>query len=239
MEARDTELPTEAAVSWAQALAWRLERQLLEPVGSDAAGPDDVEPVGSDATGSDALESESAAGVIRRLGAVLSMDGSLAELAVRVRRRASRPGELADALAAGSVVQAFAFRGAVHYLAPEDGGVYLALRCAGRQWERSSWVEHYRLRPEDWPDFRAAVRDALAAGPLTVSELGEALAGHRAYRHLRPVFDEGAGTLVKPLTWQGDASIGPSRDGRMTLQRLDTNPRWNGVPPLEEAGPRA
>ncbi|MGL4178690.1 MAG: DNA glycosylase AlkZ-like family protein [Dermatophilaceae bacterium] len=111
--------------------------------------------------------------------------------------------------------------------------------CAGRQWERSSWVEHYRLAPEDWPGFRAAVRDALEAGPLTVPELGEALARHRAYRHLKPVFDEGAGTLVKPLTWQGDASIGPSRDGRMTLQRLDTNPRWRGVPPLDEAGPRA
>ncbi|MGL5931043.1 MAG: DNA glycosylase AlkZ-like family protein [Dermatophilaceae bacterium] len=179
------------------------------------------------------------AGVIRRLGAVPAMDESLAELAVRVRRGASRPGELAAACAAGSVVTAFAFRGAVHHLAPDDGGMYLALRCAGRQWERSSWVEHYRLAPEDWPGFRAAVRDALGAGPLTVPELGEALARHRAYRHLKPVFDEGAGTLVKPLTWQGDASIGPSRDGRMTLQRLDTNPRWRGVPPLEEAGPRA
>ncbi|MGL5909959.1 MAG: hypothetical protein ACRCZP_08150, partial [Phycicoccus sp.] len=111
MDARDTEVPTEAAVSWAQALAWRLERQLLEPVGSDA-----VEPAGSDAVEPDAVEPESAAGVIRRLGAVLSMDESLAELAVRVRRRTSRPGELAGALAAGSVVQAFAFRGAVHYV---------------------------------------------------------------------------------------------------------------------------
>lgn len=208
--------PTEASVTWAQALSWRMERQLLDPVGS--------EPV---------------AGVVRRLGAVLSMDESLAELAVRTRRAASRPGELAAALAAGELIKAFAFRGSMHYLSPEEGGVYLALRAAGRQWELPSWVEYYRLTPSDWPDFRAAVRAALSDGPLTVVELGRELARHRAYRHLEPVFDEGAGTLVKPLTWQGDVSLGPPRDGLLTLQRLDTNPRWQGVPDLDDAGPRA
>ena len=60
---------TEASVTWAQALSWRMERQLLDPVGS-----------------------ESVAGVVRRLGAVLSMDESLAELAVRTRRTTSRAG---------------------------------------------------------------------------------------------------------------------------------------------------
>jgi hypothetical protein len=56
---------------------------------------------------------------------------------------------------------------------------------------------------------------------------------------LKPVFDEGAGTLVKPLTWQGDMSFGPPRDGQHTFQRLDLNPRWKGVPELAVAGPRA
>jgi hypothetical protein len=206
----------EVFISWADALSWRMERHLLDPVGSD-----------------------SAAGVVRRLGAVLSMDESLAELAVGIRRTASRPGELAGALADGEVINAFAFRGAMHYLSPEEGGVYLALRAAGRQWELPSWVEYYRLRPADWPDFRAAVRDALQDGPLTIRELGEAVARHRAYRQLKPVFDDGAGTLIKPLTWQGDMSLGPPRDGQRTFQRLDTNPKWNGIPDLEEAGPRA
>ena len=130
---------TDVSVTWGQALAWRLERHLLDPVGS-----------------------ESVAGVVRRLGAVLSMDESLAELAVRTRRTTSRPGELAKALADGTVIKAFAFRGSMHYLSPEDGGIYLALRSAGRQWELPSWVEYYRLTPSDWPDFRAAVREALA-----------------------------------------------------------------------------
>jgi hypothetical protein len=54
-----------------------------------------------------------------------------------------------------------------------------------------------------------------------------------------PVFDQGAGTLIKPLTWQGDMSIGPRRDGLHTFQRLDMNPRWRGIPDLDEAGRRA
>ena len=207
---------TQARVTWGQALAWRLGRQLLDPVGS-----------------------ASVAGVVRRLGAVLSMDQALAELAVRTRRHASEPGELAAALADGTVIRAFAFRGSMHYLSPEDGGVYLALRSAGRQWERTSWVEHYGLSAAAWPDFRAAVREALTDGPLTVAELGEQLTAQRPYRHLRPFFDEGAITLVKPLTWQGDVSIAPRRDGGLTLQRLDHNPRWAGTPALDDAGPRA
>jgi hypothetical protein len=208
--------PTHVSVTWSQALAWRLERHLLAPVGS-----------------------ESVAAVVRRLGAVLAMDESLAELAVRMRRTSSRSGELAKALVDGTVIKVFAFRGSMHYLSPADGGIYLALRSAGRQWELPSWVEYYRLTPSDWPDFRAVVREALGEGPLTVPELGDVLGRHRAYRHLKPVFDEGAGTLIKPLTWQGVMSFAPSRDGQRTFQRLDLNPRWAGVPDLDDAGPRA
>jgi hypothetical protein len=203
-------------ITWRQALSWRLERQLLDPLGP-----------------------ASAADVVHRLGAVLSMDESLADLAVSTRSTTARPGDLARAVADGTVIKAFAFRGSMHYLSPVDGGIYLALRCAGRQWELPSWVEYYRLGPGDWPDFRAAVREALSDGPLTIGELGAALTRQPAYRHLKGVFEDGAGTLIKPLTWQGDMSFGPPRDGQHTFQRLDTNPRWSGIPDLEEAGPRA
>ena len=100
---------TEASVTWAQALSWRMGRQFLDPVGS-----------------------ESVAGIVRRLGAVLSMDESLAELAVGTRCVTSRPGQLATALADGTIIKAFAFRGSMHYLSPEEGCLYLALRAAGR-----------------------------------------------------------------------------------------------------------
>ena len=204
------------SITWSQALAWRMQRQLLEPVGR-----------------------ESVADVVRRLGAVLAMDDSAAELAVRVRQADSRAGEVARALEEGRLIKAFAFRGAMHYLTPEDGGAYLALRSAARQWELPSWQQYYELRPGDWPAFRETVRQALADGPMTVGELGAAVTGMAAYRHLRPVFDQGAGTLTKPLTWQGDMSFGPPRNGQRTFQRLDANPRWAGVWDLDDAGPYA
>lgn len=207
---------TEFSVTWPQALHWRSGRHLLAPVGD--------QPV---------------AGVVRRLGAVLSMDESLAELAVRVRRQDSQPGELARALAEGEVIKAYAFRGSMHYLTPEDGGAYLAIRCAGRQWELPSWQRYYDLTPSDWPRFRETVREVLSQGPLTLAELGAALTSRPAYRHLRPVFDDGAGTLIKPLTWQGDMSFGPPRDGHHTVQRLDHNPRWAGGWDLDDAGRHA
>ena len=69
----------------------------LEPGAGLAVGRHLLDPVGS----------ESVADVVRRLGAVLSMDESLAELAVRTRRTRSRSGELAKALADGTVIKAF------------------------------------------------------------------------------------------------------------------------------------
>src|SRR3954447_11524992 len=204
------------SITWAQALAWRMERQFLEPVGR--APVEDV---------------------VRRLAAVPSMDESLADLAVRTRRTGSQAGEVAEALADGRLIKAFAFRGSMNYLSPEDGGTFLAIRCAGRQWELPSWQDYYRLTPADWPAFRAVVREALSDGPLTLTELGAAVTGHRRYRHLGPVFDEGAGTLIKPLTWQGDMGFGPPRDGAHTFQRLDANPRWAGLPDLDDAGRHA
>lgn len=203
-------------LTWSRALAWRMRRQLLEPVGTESVGS-----------------------VVGRLGAVVAMDDRSAELAVGARRVGSRPGEVARALEAGHIVKSFAFRGATHYLSAADGGAYLALRASGRQWELASWQEYYDLKPADWPAFRATVREVLVDGPRTLGELGAAVTRRAAYRHLRPVFDKGAYTLIKPLAWQGDMSFGPPRDGQHTFQRLDDNPHWAGIWDLDEAGPHA
>jgi hypothetical protein len=200
------------SLSWSAALSWRMRRQLLNPVGT-----------------------ASVADVVRRLGAVPASAG---ELAIRVRRARSRRGEVARALAEGRIIKAYAFRGATHLLTPEDGGAYLALRAASRMWELSSWQRFYGLSPEDWLSLRKAVREALADGPLTHDELGAEVTARRAFRHLRSAFG-GSDTLLKPLTWQGDMSFGPPRNGRATFQRLDTNPRWAGLPDLDRAGQQA
>jgi hypothetical protein len=193
-----------------------MQQQLLDPVGT-----------------------ESVAGVVRRLGAVPAQVDAAAELAVGARRLRSRSGEVARALAEGQIIKTFAFRGATHLLTPEDGGAYLALRAASRMWELPSWQSFYGLTPVDWPRLRQAVREALADGPMTRDELGAAVTARPRFRHLGFAFADGAGTLLKPLAWQGDMSFGPPRDGRATFQRLDRNPRWAGLPDLDEAGMRA
>ena len=197
-----------------QALAWRLGRQLLEPVGASSAED-----------------------VVRRLTAVPAQ--SDAELAVRTRQQSHRPGELSEALRDGRLVRTFAFRGAVHLLTPEDGGAYLTLRAAGRQWELPSWQEYYGLAPKDWPAFRETVRDALEDHPLTPDELGAALSARPGYERFREIFANGPWTLLKALAWQGDLAFGPSREGEPTFQLLAQNPRWAGLPHLDDAGRQA
>ena len=168
---------------------------------------------------------------MRRLTAIPAQ--SDAELAVRTRQQSPRPDELDEALRDGRLLRTFAFRGAVHLLTPEEGGAYLALRAAGRQWELPSWQEYYGLAPHDWPAFREAVREALDDHPLTPAELGAALSARPRYEHLREIFANEPWTLLKALAWQGDLTFGPSRDGEPTFQLLAHNPRWAGSP-----GPR-
>ena len=193
-----------------------MQRHLLQPVGT-----------------------ESVAGVVRRLGAVAAGFDSAAELSIRVRRESSRPGEVAAALADGRLIKTFVFRGATHLLTPEDGGVYLALRAAGRMWERASWRTFYGLAPGDWTAFLEVVREALADQPLTFSELGRKITAVPKFAHLDFVFAADPRTLLKAVAWQGELSVGASRDGHPTVQNLASNPRWAGIPDLQDAGIRA
>jgi hypothetical protein len=204
-----------ASFASSQALAWRLRRQLLDPVGT-----------------------ESVEEVVRRLGAVQAQQGWAAELSIRTRRQHSEAGEVARARAEGRLIMTFAFRGATHLMTPEDGGVYLALRAASRQWELKSWREYYGLAPSDWPILDETVRDALADGPMTVKELVAAIAARPKFAHLGPILAGNPWSVMKALAWHGVLSFGPLR-GRQTFQRLDGNPRWAGVPELDDAGLRA
>ncbi|MBO9554371.1 crosslink repair DNA glycosylase YcaQ family protein [Cellulomonas sp.] len=202
--------------TWPQALAWRLRRHLLDPVGTG-----------------------SSADVVGTLGAVPAHPDDAAELAVRVRRQESDGGDVARALADGTLIKSFAFRGATHLMTPEHAAAFLALRASSRMWELPSWQTFYGLAPDDWPPLRHVVRDALADGPLTVPALGEAVVADPRYRHLAQTFADGPWTLLKAFAWQGDLCFGPDEDGQTTFQRLDDNPRWTGLLDLDAAGARA
>jgi Winged helix DNA-binding domain len=201
-----------------QALAWRMRRHLLDPVGT--------QPV---------------AGVVRRLCGVQAQVASSAELAIRVRRTESRPGEVARALAAGRLVKTWAMRGTLHLLTPEEGGAFLSLIASARPWERPSWQKHFGLTTKRMDALRVAVRDVLDDGTaLTREELVTAVVGTRGLGHVGETLRSGWGTLLKPLAWQGDLCHGPSRGTRVTFMRPEAaSSRWAGVPVPDEAAPVA
>jgi hypothetical protein len=200
-------------VTWQQALAFRMRRHLLDPIGTL--------PV---------------ARVVRRLCGVQAQVASSAELAVRVRREASRPGEVGRALSQGRLIKTWAMRGALHLLTPEEGGTFLSLMASGRSWERPSWVRYFGLTPQVMEALRRAVGEALEGAALTREELVAAVIRRRKLGHVGEGLRSGWGTLLKPLAWQGDLCFGPSRGNRVTFMRPeDASSRWAGVPDPEEA----
>jgi len=206
-----------AKVTWSQALAWRMRRHFLDPVGD--------EPVAT---------------VVRRLCGVQSQVASYAELCVRVRRKSSKPGEVARALSEGRIIKTWAMRGTLHLLTPEDAGVFLSLIAAGRSWERPSWQKYFGVTPKQLDALREVVRDVLAGKALTRGELIEAVIARRGYGHLGDALRSGWGTLLKPYAWQGDLCFGPSQGNRVTFTTPKAaSSRWRGVPEPDEAAPVA
>jgi winged helix DNA-binding protein len=205
------------AVTWAQALAWRLRRHELDPMG-DLPGPE----------------------VVRRLSGVQAQVASSAELAIRVRSSAVGAGDVAAALAAGDIIKTWAMRGTLHLLTPDDAGAFLSLLAAGRPWERPAWQRYFQMDPATMDRFRDAVIDALDGTTLTREELIEAVTVAPGLDHLGHALRSGWGTLFKPVAWQGGLCFGPQNGNRVTFRRPDqASPRWGGIPEPDVAGPRA
>ena len=202
-------------VTWPQALAWRMSRQLLDPIGK-ASPP----------------------AVVRQLCGVQAQVASSADLAVRVRRQTSRQGETVRALAEGRLIKTWAMRGTLHLLAIEDAGALLSLMSSGRSWEKAVWERYFGMTAKHWDVLRATVREALDGGVLTREELTAAVVAERRLGHLGNALQSGWGTVLKPLAWQGELCFGPSRGGRVTFTRPEAaSARWPGLPEPDEAAP--
>jgi hypothetical protein len=202
-------------VTWRQALAWRLQKQYAAPVGS-------------------VMVEE----VVRRLVGVQAQVASSAELAVRLRRNESEPGEVAAALADGRLIKTWAMRGTIHLLTPEDGGQALSLLAAGKSWHRPSWQSYFHMTIAQMEELRFAIRDALDGRVLTREELISEVTRQPSHAHLGTALRSGWGTLLKPSAWQGDLVFGPNQGTRVTFTRPDSaSRRWAGLPEPEAAGP--
>jgi hypothetical protein len=203
-------------LTWPQALAWRMERQLLGSV-----------------EGADAVE------VVRRLCGVQAQVLSTAELAIRVRSASAPPGVVAASVGDGRLVRTWAMRGTLHLLTPEDGPAFLSLLASARIWEKPAWVRWAGMTPAVVAEMVDATREALDGGALPRGELIAAITARPRLRHLAGPLHESWGTALKPLAWQGELAFGPGQGGRATFQRPAASPRWKGLPPIEDAVPAA
>ena len=207
--------PVTLKVTWAQALAWRLQQQYVAPAGNVAVEE-----------------------VVRRLVGVQAQVASSAELAVRLRRKESEPGDVAPALADGRLVKTWAMRGTIHLLTPEEGGQALSLLAAAKSWHRPSWQRYFHMTVAQMEELRFAIREALDGRVLTREELITEVTRQPSHAHLGSALRSGWGTLLKPSAWQGDLAFGPNQGTRVTFTRPDSaSSRWAGVPDPDEAGP--
>ncbi|MBO2459193.1 winged helix DNA-binding domain-containing protein [Actinomadura violacea] len=202
-------------VTWAQALAWRMRRQFVEPPGG-----------------------ASAVDIARRLAGVQAQVASAAELAVAVRQETPRPDEVASAiLDERTLVKTWAMRGTLHLLPADEAAAYLVLCAAIRNWEKPSWQRTFGATPADLEAIAEAATAALAGGgALTREELTTAVVEETGSRHLAEVLGSGWGVLLKPLAWWGVLCYGPSQGTRVTFTAPEHwLPAWKGLPPVDEA----
>jgi hypothetical protein len=198
-----------AAATRQQALAWRMRRQLLDPPGTLAVRR-----------------------VVERLCGVQAQVASSAELAIRVRRARSQPGEVERALAQGRLVKTWAMRGALHLLAPQTGTAFLSITAPERLWER--WRRYFGTTQKQMDILWRAICEALHGDPLTRAELADAVVARRGLAFADEALRSSYGELLKPFAWRGEVCFGPSRDGRVTFRR----PGWPALLDADAAAPQ-
>ena len=204
------------SVTWPQALAFRLNRHLLDPIGTTK--PEEV---------------------VRRLCGVQAQVASSADYAIRVRQAESEPGAVAKALVDGRLIKTWAMRAALHLLTPDEAGDYLALMAAARTWERPVWQRYTGMTPAAMDKMRDAVIEILGDRALTREELVVAVTKRRGFGHIGDALRSGWGSLLKPIAWQGGLVHGPSQGTRVTFVRPQVASKLRKAPPdADEAGPR-
>ncbi|MFQ5907921.1 MAG: winged helix DNA-binding domain-containing protein [Thermoplasmata archaeon] len=159
--------------------------------------------------------------VARDVGGIQAQVESAAKASLWARVEGLRPEDVDRALwEERTLVKVWVMRGTVHFLPTDDLGVYLAgLRREGL-FREQQWMRRYGLQKEDFRQMPRAAEEALASGPLTRRELGEAVV-ERLGERARKWVEHGYGGVIRLATIEGKVCFGPNQGNEITFVLLE------------------
>jgi hypothetical protein len=194
------------ALKWDQVHAWRLSQHGLSP----------------------RFSSQDYLKAVTRTGGIQAQVMSAAEIAVCTRVEGFSPQDVKSALWEDrTLVKTWAMRSTLHLLSAKELPLYLA----ARDWHMNdSWskyfVEFGLITPAQQEAFLSAVPHVLEQGPMSRSQLADAVAKHTGMAQMRDfILSESWGTPLKPSAYRGELCFGPGQGQSATFM----NPKvWIG-----------
>jgi hypothetical protein len=180
------------AVTWAQVLALRLERQHVVQRVPPARAVD----------------------VVGELLGVHAQVMSAAELQLTVRVDGLRRSDVADLLwEERRLVKVWAFRQTLHVLTPDDLAEFVLAARSLERWHTPVWLRYFKLTEHEIDALIEAVGAVLSDRPMTRADLVAAVTKRLRKPELTDAMLTGWGTFFAPATQRGQLAFGPS-EGR-------------------------
>ena len=188
-------------LQWPQVHAWRMRQHGLAP----------------------RLSTQDYILAVTRTAGIQAQVMSAAELAMCTRVEGLAPRDVQAALFEDhTLVRTWAMRGTLHVLAANE----LPLYVAARNWQlAANWSKYFAefgLSGSQQEAFLLAVPHVLEQGPLTRSQLADALAQHIGLASVRDlILSSSWGAPLKPSAYRGELCFGPGQGKTGTFM----NPR--------------
>jgi hypothetical protein len=185
------------SLQWRQVHAWRLAQHGLAP----------------------RLPMQDLVAAVTRTGGIQAQVMSAAELALCARVEGRAPHDVQSALfQEHTLIKTWAMRATLHLVAAHE----LPLYIAARDWRlMDNWVNYFAefgITGAQIDDYLQAIPHVLEQGPLTRTQLAEAVAKHTGATQMRDfIVSESWGTPLKPSAYRGDLSVGSGQGKTVTF----------------------
>ncbi len=180
------------ALTWDQALAWRLGQQLLDSPGTDPVR------------------------VISKIGGVQTQVASSATQAVAIRSK--RLPDIDNLLwEKRRLVKTWAMRGTLHLLPASEIGIWIAA-LRQRPWKITpAWEKYHGIKESQLDSLTEAIPDVISEEPMTREELTSAIVAKTRDRGLGEALSSGWSQVLKPAANRGLLAQGPPRGRNVTF----------------------